>query len=234
MADPAVPAWLRGLGTAIAGPGARCPVGGVRPPGGGRDSAVLVLFGEGPAGPDVLLIQRSDGLANHPGQPAFPGGGTDPADRGPVATALREAAEEVGLDATGVDVVAVLSPLHIPVSGYLVTPVVAWWREPAPVRVVDPVEVARVERVSLDELADPSHRWQIRHPSGYVGPAFEVHDMLVWGFTAGLLDRMLDLAGWTLPWDRDRVRDLPAGTVTSVTRVPPAAYRGDPSTGATE
>ena len=66
-----------------------------------------MLFGEGPTGPDVLLIQRSDGLVNHPGQPAFPGGGTDPGDDGPVSTALREATEEVGLDHQGVEVVAV-------------------------------------------------------------------------------------------------------------------------------
>ena len=75
---------------------------------GGRPSAVLVLFGDGPNGPDLLLIQRSDGLRLHAGQPAFPGGAIDAGDGGPVGAALREAAEEVGLDPGGVDVVGTL------------------------------------------------------------------------------------------------------------------------------
>lgn len=197
------------------------------PPGGGRDSAVLVLFGQGAAGADVLLIQRSASLANHPGQPAFPGGAVDPDDGGPIDTALREAAEEVGVDRAGVEVVAVLPRLHIPVSGYLVTPVVGWWRSPSPVGVVDPAEVARVERVPLADLVDPAHRYLVRHPSGSLGPAFEVRGMLVWGFTAGLLDRVLDLAGWTRPWDRGRVRELSPRTAMPPA-VPPPDGRADP------
>ena len=61
---------------------------GEAPPG-VRRSAVLVLFGEGPHGPDVLLIQRSAHLRSHAGQPAFPGGGVDPDDEGAVDAALR-------------------------------------------------------------------------------------------------------------------------------------------------
>jgi hypothetical protein len=60
------------------------------------------------------------------------------------------------------------------------------------------------------ELIDPANRLRVRHPSGYVGPAFEVGGMLVWGFTAGLLDRLLELAGWALPWDPRRVREITA------------------------
>ena len=69
------------------------------PPIGGRKSAVLILLGEQPDnGPDVLVLQRAAALRNHAGQPAFPGGGSDPEDADAVATALREANEEVGLD----------------------------------------------------------------------------------------------------------------------------------------
>ena len=63
------------------------------PAAGGRPSAVLVLFGDGPDGPDLLFIQRSDELRLHAGQPAFPGGAIDASDGGPVGAALREAAE---------------------------------------------------------------------------------------------------------------------------------------------
>ena len=185
---------------------------------GGRDSAVLVLFGEGPAGPDVLLIERAHTMRSHAGQPAFPGGAQDEADDGPVGAALREAAEEVGLDPASVDVLGVLPGLWLPPSGFVVHPVVALWREPHEVRVVDAAEVAAVARVPLAELADPANRLRVTHPSGWVGPAFTVADLLVWGFTAGLLDRLLHLAGWELPWDRDRVRELDEQTVTLALR----------------
>jgi 8-oxo-dGTP pyrophosphatase MutT (NUDIX family) len=175
-----------------------------------RRSAVLALFGETDAsGPDVLLIQRSAHLRSHAGQPAFPGGGVDPDDDGPVGAALREAAEETGLDPQGVDVLAVLPDLWVPPSANVVTPVLAWWREPSEVSPADVDEVASVARVPITDLVDPLNRLHIRHPSGWIGPAFRVADMLVWGFTAGVLDRLLDLGGWTRPWDESVVEDLP-------------------------
>lgn len=78
-----------------------------------------------------------------------------------------------------------------------------------PVAVADPAEVAAVVRVPVAELAAPANRLQVRHPSGFTGPAFDVAGLLVWGFTAGLLDRLLALGGWAVPWDTDRLRDLP-------------------------
>src|SRR5690606_7084849 len=86
-----VPRWLDQLAANAAH--AQVPPG-LRPPArGGREAAVLALFGEGPHGPDVLLIQRSARGRRHAGQPAFPGGGVDPGDGGPVGAALREAEE---------------------------------------------------------------------------------------------------------------------------------------------
>jgi 8-oxo-dGTP pyrophosphatase MutT (NUDIX family) len=174
-----------------------------------RRSAVLILLGEGPGGPDVLLIEKSPHLRSHAGQPAFPGGGVDPGDDFPVGTALREAEEEAGVDPDGVRVLATLQELYLPPSDRLVVPVVAWWDDPREVSVGDPREVARVARVPLADLADPGNRFRIRHPSGFLGPAFGVADMVVWGFTAGLLDAILEAAGLALPWDVTDVRPLP-------------------------
>jgi 8-oxo-dGTP pyrophosphatase MutT (NUDIX family) len=193
------------------------------PPTGGRHSAVLVLFGEGPAGPDVLLIERARTMRSHAGQPAFPGGSLDPEDGdpggdGPVRAALREATEEVGLDPASVEVLGQLPALFLPPSGFVVHPVVGWWRSPHAVAVVDADEVAAVARVPLDELVDPANRQLVRHPSGWVGPAFEVADLLVWGFTAGLLDRLLALGGWEQPWDRARTRTLDPETTALAMR----------------
>ena len=204
-AEP-VPAWLREL--AAAAETAEISPLLVPPASGGRASAVLVLFGDGPGGPDLLLIRRSDGLRLHAGQPAFPGGVIDAGDEGPVAAALREAAEEVGLDPGGVDVIGTLREVFIPPTGFRVIPVLAWWRQPCAVAPVDTGEVAAVERVRISELADPAARLMTRGPSGFVMPAFQVRGMLIWGFTAALVDRLLAVAGWERPWDVTRVIDL--------------------------
>jgi 8-oxo-dGTP pyrophosphatase MutT (NUDIX family) len=215
--EPPVPGWLRDLADAASkmevNPLAQPPAQG------GRASAVLVLFADAddPDGaanpadashPDLLFIQRSADLRLHAGQPAFPGGAIDAGDDGPVAAALREAAEEVGVDPAGVDVVGTLPELFIPRTGFRVVPVLAWWRRPCAVAPVDPAEVAAVERVSVSELADPETRVMVRGPSGFLSPAFRVKGMLIWGFTAVLVDRLLALAGWERPWDTAKIIDL--------------------------
>jgi 8-oxo-dGTP pyrophosphatase MutT (NUDIX family) len=173
-----------------------------------RHAAVLILLGEGPNGPDVLLQLRSDDLGSHAGQVAFPGGKTDDTDDGPIATAMREAVEETGVTPAGVRPVAVMPELYVPVSKFLVTPVLAHWQQPSPVRAVDPAETAAVARIPLDHLADPANRFMVAHPSGFTGPAFSAPGMLVWGFTAALLTVVLAIGGWERPWDATDVREL--------------------------
>lgn len=174
---------------------------------GGRRASVLILFGHSD-GPDVLILERAARMRAHAGQPAFPGGAIDDTDDGPVAAALREASEETGLDPSGVVVFGALPDLYVPVSDFVVTPILGWWAEPSEVGVVDSNEVASVHRVPVAELVDPANRVRVVHPSGYVGPGFEVRDLLVWGFTAGILDRLIAHAGWAVPWDETRVVTL--------------------------
>ncbi|PRZ43092.1 8-oxo-dGTP pyrophosphatase MutT (NUDIX family) [Antricoccus suffuscus] len=176
---------------------------------GSREAAVLVLVGESAAGPDVLLTQRSSTMRNHRGQVSFPGGSTDPGDGGSIGTALREAEEEVGLDPTAVHPLSVMPDLYIPRSGFAVVPVLAWADGDYEVHVREPAEVARVERVPISALVDPAHRFTVTHPMGYRGPAFEVDGLFIWGFTAGVLDRLLDLGGFASAWDETTERLLP-------------------------
>jgi len=202
-----------------------------------RPAAVLILFGVLDALPslhdaqdsavsrdlDVLLLARATTLRSHAGQVAFPGGRVDPGDDGPVAAALREAQEETGLDPAGVEVLGPLVPVPLAFSRHLVTPVLAWWRSPSPVRVVDVAESADVFRAPVADLLDPAHRGVTvvrRGGQELRGPAFLVPgpqgDHLVWGFTAMLLNALFDTLGWTEPWDESRVLPLadPAGETT--------------------
>jgi 8-oxo-dGTP pyrophosphatase MutT (NUDIX family) len=205
-----VPGWLAQL--ARAAEQMDVPPGLRPPPSGGRHSAILILFGDGAQGPDLLLVQRSNTLRRHAGQPAFPGGVIDDDDNGAVGAALREAGEEAGVDPAGVAVVSVLPDLFISRTGYRVSPVLAWWRQPGPVAPGDPAEIASVARLSVATLADPAARLMIRYPNSTGGPAFQAGGMLIWGFTAFVLDRLLALGGWEKPWDSARVVSLPPGT----------------------
>ncbi len=164
-----------------------------------RRGAVLMLFGEGERGPDLLLTERAHHMRSHPGQVSFPGGSIDPGET-PRRAALREAHEETGVDPDGVDVFAELPELWLPPSNFAVTPLLAWWRDPSPVSVHSPDEVHAVYRVPIVELTDPTHRVAVRHPSGWVGPGFligEGKDVICWGFTAGIISRLFEHLGWT-------------------------------------
>ena len=180
----------------------------------GRTGAVLMLFGgetfeEG----HLLIIERAHHMRSHPGQLAFPGGGIDPGET-PQEAALREAWEETGVDPAGIDVFAELPELWLPPSNFAVTPVLGRWRAPSPVSVVDADEVHAVLLVPITELIDPAHRITVRHPRHpeYTSPAFLVgpgRDLLLWGFTAGIVARLFDFLGWSVPWDESVVRPLP-------------------------
>jgi 8-oxo-dGTP pyrophosphatase MutT (NUDIX family) len=184
------------------------PVDGARP------SAVLMAFAETADGPGLLLLERAATMRTHAGQVAFPGGAADPADADPAATALREASEEVGLEPATVVVAATMPALYLAPSGFVVRPVLAWWADPHPVGVVDVDEVARVAVVPVTALADPANRFQVTHPSGFVGPGFAVDGLFVWGFTAMLVAALLRLGGWEQEWNRRRTRPIPGPSAT--------------------
>ncbi len=182
-----------------------------------RRGAVLMLFGStttpadgGPTG-DILLTERAHDMRSHPGQVSFPGGTIDPGETA-VEAALRETEEEIGVDPAGVAVFGALPELWLPPSDFAVTPVLGWWRDPHPIEVVSPEEVHEIHRVSIAELVDPEHRIVVRHPGGWTGPGFLIgpaKDVILWGFTGGILTRFLDFLGWLPPVTDPPVHDLP-------------------------
>ncbi|HAO33810.1 MAG TPA: CoA pyrophosphatase [Candidatus Competibacteraceae bacterium] len=152
-------------------------------------ASVLIPLIEWPRGYTVLLTQRTAHLEHHGGQISFPGGRAEESDEGPVATALREAEEEIGLNRQHVTEIAGFLDLYQTVTGFLVTPVVAFVTPPFEL-VLDAFEVAEAFEVPLDFILDPQNHerrsmlFKGQQRSYYVIP-FE--DRFIWGATAAML-----------------------------------------------
>ncbi len=178
-------------------------------PGTHRPAAVLVpLFAASPQERSrhtwqLLLTRRTDKVADHQGQVAFPGGGSEPADISPEMTALREAHEEVGIEPSTVKLLGKMKSLWT-ISNYLVTPVVGVIPWPFPIRLED-IEVSRVFSIPLDWLADPGHH-EVRYrsiPLPYsqmLGREFQpviyfqpYEGELLWGVSAEITLRLINI-----------------------------------------
>lgn len=151
-------------------------------------AAVLVPVVNQPGGPTLLFTQRTSHLHDHAGQISFPGGRVDDGDADRVATALREAEEETGIDRSRVQVIGRLPDFDIQ-TGFRVTPVVGWVEPPFELS-PDPFEVAEIFEVPLEFFLDPeNHR---RHRDELNGRVRHYYSMAygernIWGATAGIL-----------------------------------------------
>ena len=210
MSDPLrrLPDLAARLATALAGPlpGARIHdrlsprlLDGSLPPPARRErpAAVLILLFPRDGVPHVVLTVRGADLPHHADQISLPGGRPAPGET-PEETALREAVEEIGVDAAGFTIVGRLTPVHIGVSGFTVQPIVAL-SDATPVFVPAPGEVAAVLEVPLAVLADPATLRSGRRVRGSIeidAPYFAVGEHQVWGATAMLLGELLAVCGW--------------------------------------
>ena len=151
----------------------------------------------------VLLTRRTNHVADHQGQVAFPGGGAEPSDTSAEMTALREAQEEIGLDPSQVKILGKMNSLWT-ISNYMVTPVVGVIPWPFPIQ-LEEIEVSRVFSIPLNWLADPEHH-EVRyrtiptpysevlgrefHPVIYFQP---YEEELLWGVSAEIMLRLINI-----------------------------------------
>ena len=195
--DPeAAPPWLRPLLDALldVDRSELLPHHLEAPPPGARRAAILMLFGETAAhGPDVLLAERADTLRSHPGQVAFPGGGTECGDSGAIATALREADEEIGLDGALIEPIGYLD-LYLTFSGFRILPVVARVVPNYALR-INASEVADAFEVPLAFVMDEAnHARKSRDWKGVTRHYYEMPfgERYIWGVTAGILRNLYE------------------------------------------
>lgn len=174
-----------------------------------RRAAVMILFtpadGAMPPlpGVDLFLVQRAEHLRHHPGEISLPGGRIEDDDADEAAAALRELAEETGIDPAAVEVLGRLTPQLVPVSRNVVTPVLGWSDAVGDATAVEPGEVVHTIRVPVADLLDPAARATVRIVDRRT-PGFATPSGWVWGFTGLLLDRVFTELGWTRPWDPAR------------------------------
>ena len=161
-----------------------------------REAAVLVPLVDRPEELTVIFTQRTATLSAHAGQISFPGGRMEPEDDGPEDTALRETAEEIGLERGRIEIVGRLDT-YVTRTGFRVTPVVGVVSPPF-ILTPDPTEVAEVFEVPLSFILDPSNPQ--RHSREFLGKprwfyAFPYPQRYIWGATAGMLVNLRDVLG---------------------------------------
>ncbi len=163
-----------------------------------RQSAVLAPLYVGDQGPTVVLTRRAAHLRNHHGEVSFPGGRQEDEDADLVATALREAHEEIRLEPSTVEVVGRLDQLSTFTSRSLIHPFVGILPGAPEALVADPGEVEHILHVPLAELLDPEafHEEVWRFPGGHDRPLtfFEIEGDTIWGATARMLRQLLNVA----------------------------------------
>ena len=166
-----------------------------------RRAAVLLGLCEVAGKACILFTKRADDVPTHKGQVSFPGGMAEPGDSGPIATALRETHEEIGLRENTIEVLGLLHDVRA-ITGVPVTPVLGYLGKIDPVKLeIDTRETASAFALSVEDLCHSQSRHRVQYDQRGSYPVFERSPWPVWGLTAVMVDEFLrDTMNWIL-WD---------------------------------
>jgi len=160
-----------------------------------REAGVLILLYQKEKQLYVSFIQRTEYNGPHSGQISFPGGKIEKEDKDIIDTALRESKEEIGIEPNLVDVFGQLTPLHIPVSNFIVYPLIGIYKT-TPKFIIDPLEVKKVIEVKLTDLINPDNCTTKEFKYGdlsFRAPIYNPNNITIWGATAMILSEFLEI-----------------------------------------
>ena len=143
----------------------------------------------------IAFIQRTEYNGPHSGQISFPGGKKEKSDKNIIETALRESQEEVGINPEHVEVIGELTPLHIPISNFIVYPVVGIYNS-TPKFKIDPTEVERIIEIKINDFKNPENCNSKEFKYGdlsFTAPIYNPNNITIWGATAMILCEFLDI-----------------------------------------
>lgn len=168
---------------------------GFKPTNKTRKAGVLILLYQKNKELFVSFIQRTEYNGPHSGQISFPGGKYEEGDKSIIETALRETHEEIGINPEMVDIYGQLTPLHIPVSNFIVYPIIGIHKT-TPLFDIDPLEVKKVIEVRLSDLLNPNNCTSKEFKYGdlsFIAPIYNPNNITIWGATAMILSEFLEI-----------------------------------------
>lgn len=160
-----------------------------------RKAGVLILLYQKDMDLYISFIQRTEYNGPHSGQISFPGGKLEKRDKNIIETALRESHEEIGINTEKVNIIGQLTPLHIPISNFIVYPVIGMC-EDTPTFKADINEVEKIIEIKLQDLINPNNCTSKEFKYGdlsFVAPIYSPNKLTIWGATAMILSEFLEI-----------------------------------------
>ncbi len=160
-----------------------------------RKAGVLILLYPKNRKINIAFIQRTEYDGPHSGQISFPGGKYEKTDKNIIETALRESQEEIGIIPKKIDIYGQLTPLHIPVSNFIVYPIIGACKDPPSFK-AEPTEVERVIEIEIEELLNPKNCTSKEFKYGdlsFVAPIYSPNNLTIWGATAMILSEFIEI-----------------------------------------
>ncbi len=160
-----------------------------------RKAGVLILLYPKNGELNVAFIRRTEYNGPHSGQISFPGGKTEKEDSDIIQTALRESQEEIGINPNNVKIYGQLTPLHIPISNFLVFPAIGYYQS-TPEFKADPNEVKEIIEITLKDLLNPENCTTKEFNYGdlsFSAPVYNPQNLTIWGATAMILSEFLEI-----------------------------------------